>query len=199
MVEQGKFSVVTRLPGTDASDLSAEEPSPSSAGSGSGSGSRPTRLLVQTLLDGLCRLIEGQQQFADEFGLAPVRVFPHSSEHFEGRAPREVLHQWFRAGDECVPALQHLFEDMMQHQLALMGGLDGVAVATLQYTSAEAVREAHGGRLLTSGRAWKRHNQRVQELLDNDNLRFQRVLAPGFLQQYVRRREGEASKSETPA
>ncbi len=190
MVEQGKFSVVTRLPGKEASNLSAPDRT---------HGTRPTRLLVQTLLDGLCRLIEGQQQFADEFGLSPVRVFPHSSEHFEGRSPREVLHQWFRAGDDCVPALQRLFEDMMQHQLALMGGLDGVAVATLQYTSAEAVRQDHGGRLLTSGRAWKRHNHRVQELFDNDNLRFQRVLAPGFLQQYIRRREGEVQKSDKPA
>lgn len=192
MGEQGKFSVVARLPGTEASDLSDAIPSSSHS-------SRSTRLLVQTLLDGLCRLIEGQQQFADEFGLGPVRVFPHSSEHFEGRSPRDVLHQWFRAGDESVPALQQLFEDMMQHQLALMGGLDGVAVAALQYTSAEAVRQAHGGRLLTSGRAWKRHNQRVQELLDNPNLRFQRVLAPGFLEQYIRRREGEASKSDKQA
>ncbi len=192
MGEQGKFSVVARLPGTEAGDLSDAIPSSSHS-------SRSTRLLVQTLLDGLCRLIEGQQQFADEFGLGPVRVFPHSSEHFEGRSPRDVLHQWFRAGDESVPALRQLFEDMMQHQLALMGGLDGVAVAALQYTSAEAVRQAHGGRLLTSGRAWKRHNQRVQELLDNPNLRFQRVLAPGFLEQYIRRREGEASKSDKQA
>ncbi len=193
MVEQGKFSVVTRMPGRDAGDLSAHAESPAQTHT------RPTRQLVQTLLDGLCRLIEGQQQFADEFGLSPVRVFPHSSEYFEGRSAREVLHDWFRQGDDCVPALQQLFEDMMQHQLALMGGLDGVAVATLQYTSAEAVREAHGGRLLTSGRAWKRHNHRVQELLDNDNLRFQRVLAPGFLQQYIRRREGEIHKTEKTA
>ena len=193
MVEHGKFSVVTRLPGRDAGDLST------SAETSAPTHSLPTRQLVQALLDGLCRLIEGQQQFADEFGLSPVRVFPHSSEHFEGRSAREVLHDWFRQGDACVPALQQLFEDMMQHQLALMGGLDGVAVATLQYTSAEAVREAHSGRLLTSGRAWKRHNHRVQELLDNDNLRFQRVLAPGFLQQYIRRREGELHKTEKTA
>jgi len=139
MVEQGKFSVVTRLTGRDAGDLSAAD------AASAPTHSRPTRLLVQTLLDGLCRLIEGQQQFANEFGLSPVRVFPHSSEYFEGRSARAVLHDWFRQGDACVPALQELFEDMMQHQLALLGGLDGVAVATLQYTSAEAVREAHKG------------------------------------------------------
>ncbi len=192
MVEHGKFSVVTRLPGRDASNLSAPDSAPRNT-------SRSTRLLVQALLDGLCRLIEGQQQFADEFGLSPIRVFPQASEFLEGRSPRDVLHDWFRRGDDCVPELQKLFEDMMQHQLALLGGLDGVAVATLQYTSAEAVREAHAGRLLTGGRAWKRHNQRVQELLDNDNLRFQRVLAPGFLEHYIRRREGGIPKTEKTA
>ena len=153
----------------------------SAAGGGNG------RRLGQVLVRGLAGLVEAQRCFAEEFGLPHDRVFSAELEEFKGRKPEEVLREWLSGGEEGLGRLQSLFEDLAQHQLALVGGLDGIALEAVAQME-NNIRTGGGGRrpfwrfLAPSRRTLRR------QLLSDSTLRHVRVVMPGFVHGYVRAR-----------
>jgi len=145
--------------------------------------------LGKTIVLGLTQLIRGQQQFAEEFGLSNVRVFPQSHHHLDGNSPEKFLKQLFRSGEAGIPQLQKLFMDMVEHQLALFGAIDAVAKETLTTLSPKTVQNENPSRFATGGNKWNFYKSYHKEFQINDNFRFNMIVAPGFVKKYSTIRE----------
>ena len=145
-------------------------------------------LLARTVVRGLARLVEGQRRLAEEFGLSLGRVFPNSHEWLEGQNPEEALTALFRSGHVRAGELEDLFEDLCAHQLALVSALDDIALATMRHLSPEQLKEDYPERRMNDAKAWRFYKERLRELVENDNLRFQRLVGAGFVQGYTRAR-----------
>jgi hypothetical protein len=83
--------------------------------------------VLRDLVEGLASLVEGQRCFAEEFGLSYGRVFHDDFESFKGKEICKVLSQWLREGEEGAAMLRNLFDDLAQHQMALVEAADEVA------------------------------------------------------------------------
>ena len=142
---------------------------------------------TRSLVHGIARLIEGQRQFADEFGLSHSRVFPNSFEALEGQTPTQLAISLFSADWKSITDLENMFQDMITHQVALFSALDGIAKETLNQMGDEGL--SYGRSKVNDARSWRLHKERLQELLENDTLRFDSVIAPGFVDNYVKTRE----------
>ena len=156
---------------------------------GRGKDERRERKLAFTrsLVHGIARLIEGQRQFADEFGLSHSRVFPHSFEALEGQTPTQLAISLFSADWKSITDLENMFQDMIMHQVALFSALDGIAKETLNHMGDEGLSD--GRSKVNDARAWRLHKERLEELLENDTLRFDKLIASGFVGNYVKTRE----------
>ena len=147
---------------------------------------RKSRKLAFTraLVHGIARLIEGQRQFADEFGLSLRRVFPHSYKSLEGQTATQHAISLFSADWKSIAELEQMFDDLISHQVALFSALDGIANETLKHMGDDGL--ADGKTKVNDARAWRLHKERLQELLDNDALRFEKLIAKGFIDSYAR-------------
>jgi hypothetical protein len=85
------------------------------------------KLVLQELVEGTASLVEGQRCFADEFGLSYGRVFSDDFESFKGKDNCKVISDWIRGGEEGARRLKQLFDDLAQHQMALVAAFDKVA------------------------------------------------------------------------
>ena len=174
-----------------ATDRSLPESSPQHAGHARGASRR--RGAGSRVLEGLVALVEGQRQFADEMGLAPARVFPRTHDLFENAPPREALRRLLRGQGDDLARLDDLFADLGGHQLALM--------AALEQVSGQAMDALDPGQFVTAGplpllrelRAWQGYRNHWAELRENDLLRYERMVASGFVPAYVRAREKEGA------
>jgi len=176
---------VSSLPGASAPDA----PRPRSVPESPAAYTQRSVTLARAVIDGMARLIEGQRQLADEFGLSLGRVFPRSVDLLEGRSPEDALTELFRSGSARVDELQAIFEDMIVHQLALVGALDDIALAAMHHLSPEQLKEDYPDRRMNDARAWRFYKERLRDLVENDNLRFQDVVGAGFVKGYLHARE----------
>ncbi len=87
--------------------------------------------VLRALVEGLASLIDGQRCFADEFGLSYGRVFDTDHESFKGKDTCKVITEWLRGGEEGAAQLNRLFEDLAQHQLALVETFDEIAAESV--------------------------------------------------------------------
>jgi hypothetical protein len=142
---------------------------------------------TRALVHGIARLIEGQRQFADEFGLSLNRVFPNSYEALEGTTPTQLAISLFTADWASISELENLFDDLIAHQVALFSALDGIANETLAHMGDEGLGDGKGK--LNDARAWRLHKERLQELRENDALRFEKLIAAGFVDNYAKTHE----------
>jgi hypothetical protein len=83
--------------------------------------------VLRALVEGLASLVDGQRCFADEFGLSYGRVFDDDLEFFKGKDTCNVIAEWLRGGEEGAEHLKQLFENLAQHQVALVETFDEVA------------------------------------------------------------------------
>jgi len=150
---------------------------------------RKSRKLAFTraLVHGIARLIEGQCQFADEFGLSLNRVFPNSCKSLEGQTPTQHAISLFTADWNSISDLENMFDDLILHQVALFSALDGIANETLNHMGDDGLGD--GKSKVNDARAWRLHKERLQELMDNDALRFEKLIAAGFVDNYAKSRE----------
>lgn len=148
---------------------------------------------TRALVHGIARLIEGQRQFADEFGLSLNRVFPHSYESLEGQTATQHAISLFTADWKSISELEDMFDDLISHQVALFTALDGIANESLRHMGDQGLAE--GKSKVNDARAWRLHKQRLQELMENDALRFEKIVAKGFIDSYARTLE-ERHKSQ---
>jgi len=88
---------------------------------------------TRSLVHGIARLIEGQRQFADEFGLSHSRVFPNSFEALEGQTPTQLAISLFSADWKSITDLENMFQDMIMHQVALFSALAYIKNAYRNY------------------------------------------------------------------
>lgn len=139
---------------------------------------------TRALVHGLARLIEGQRQFADEFGLSLNRVFPSVYKDLEGQSATQLAISLFKSDWNCINDLEKLIDDLMMHQVALFNGLDGVAKTVLDHMGEDDLME--GKAKINDARAWRLHKERLNEYIENDNLRFEQLVATGFVDKYVR-------------
>jgi hypothetical protein len=87
--------------------------------------------VLRELMEGLASLVQGQRCFADEFGLSYGRVFHDDFESFKGKNIGKEISQWLREGEEGAAMLRKLFDDLAQHQVALVEAADEVARESL--------------------------------------------------------------------
>jgi predicted component of type VI protein secretion system len=85
------------------------------------------KVVLRALVEGLASLVEGQRCFAEEFGLSYARVFHDELESFKGEDTCNVISKWLREGEEGAASLSKLFDDLAQHQMALVEAADEVA------------------------------------------------------------------------
>lgn len=85
------------------------------------------RSRAEMLADGIGRLVEGQRQFAEEFGLPHERVFHADFEQFKGRLAADVVREWLQADSGEMSDLHGLLRDLVDHQLALVSAVELVA------------------------------------------------------------------------
>jgi len=86
---------------------------------------------VEAMIAGLARLVDGQRQFAEEFGLPYGRVFDDAFEPFKSRDTREVLRDWVPS-DEGPEHLQQLLLNIAHHQLAVLQAAEHVVGRSVQ-------------------------------------------------------------------
>jgi hypothetical protein len=152
------------------------------------------RLSARELVRGVARLVEGQRQLAQELGLKDERVFLSDHEHFRNGDVEAVLRQWLLAGPDGVGAIRDLFDDLCEHQLALIRAVDGVALSALR-------AHAPSGPMAWLQRARDRifGFSRLRTLVEDEQARFQRIVAPALACSYARAREADKERrSATP-
>jgi len=140
------------------------------------------------LLAGIVRLVEGQRQLAQELGLKDERVFPSVAAMFRESRPEAAMDRWMREPDG-PKAIRDLFDDLCAHQLALVRAVDGVAVSALQTR-----RSGWPLRWLQRLRDRLPGGGSSRRLVEDDQARFQHVVAPAFALTYTRAREEDLER-----
>lgn len=134
----------------------------------------------------LARLIEGQRQFAEEFGLPYERVFSDGFESFKDRDSSDVIAEWLAEGDSGAAELARLFDDLVSHQLALIGAIESlVAQGGSRRPSLQADR---GGKPRIWARLLEALRPRRPDAAD-PTVRYLSLVAPAFVAAYARQRE----------
>lgn len=146
---------------------------------------------AQVLVQGLARLAEGQRCFAEEFGLNYGRVFRDEFEQFKGKNPETVIRQWLKDGENGVLRLQGLLDDLLRHQLALVGALEGIATEAVDQLSPQRVEKASPGLLGMRPFAWRCYRKLHRQYVQNHQLRHQKLVLNGFVTGYIRERENQ--------
>lgn len=135
---------------------------------------------------GLARLVEGQRDFADEFGLPYSQVFSDGYASFKARDPEQVIKSWFAGGEAGAARLQALFEDLWAHQAGLAQAAEGVLLAAVHQQLEEFPDEGAGNlpawaRLLRTAVNGAPRRSLTQSLF---------LIAPAFVAAYQRSRVG---------
>ncbi len=177
MKKHQKKTIAARVP---AKVNGGHEPGVTNKASASGS---------QVLIQGLASLIEGQRCFADEFGLTYGRVFRDEYEPFKGKNPEMVILQWLREGEEGAARLQNLLDDLLKHQLALVGALEGIAIETVDQLSPTRVVKNSPGFLGVRPFAWRSYRDLHRRYALDEQLRLKNLVINGFVSGYIRERE----------
>lgn len=151
--------------------------------------------VAQILIRGLARLAEGQRCFAEEFGLNYGRVFRDEFEPFKGKNPETVIRQWIREGEGGAQRLQGLLDDLLQHQLALVGALEGIANEAVDQLSPQKAENASPSLLGMRPLAWRYYRHLHRQYAQNQQLRHQKLVLNGFVTGYIREREKQAQSS----
>lgn len=155
----------------------------------------PVPTAAKVLVQGLARLAEGQRCFAEEFGLNYGRVFRDEFEQFKGKNPETVIRQWLKEGDKGIRSLQGLFDDLLRHQLALVGALEAVAAEAVEQLSPQRVEKASLGLLGLRPFAWRCYRKLHRQYVQNHQLRHQNLVLNGFVAGYIREREKQNNPS----
>lgn len=146
-------------------------------------------LAAKVLVQGLARLAEGQRCFADEFGLNYGRVFSSEYETFKGQKSENVICQWLDEGEEGAQRLQQLLDDLLKHQLALLGALEGIASETVDQLCPKRVKLNSPGFLGIRPFAWRSYRNLHRKYAQDHQLRLNELVINGFVSGYIRERE----------
>ncbi len=177
--------------GAKQSLASASKPSPKQAEPPSGAAKGPASP-AKVLVEGIARLAEGQRCFADEFGLNYGRVFRDEFEPFKGKNPELIIRQWLQEGESGAQRLQALLDDLLQHQLALVSALEGIATEAVDQLSPKQIEKKSPGLLGLRPFAWRSYRELHRQFAQDQKLRHQKLVLSGFVTGYIREREKNA-------
>ncbi len=144
---------------------------------------------ARVLVKGLAQLTEGQRCFADEFGMNYRRVFSDAYEPFKGEDPEKVIRQWLLEGEEGAERLQLLLDALVQHQLAMVGALEGIADETLSQLSPIIVERSSPGFLGLRPFRWRTYRSLHRRYAQDRQWRLKNLVIGGFVSGYLRERE----------
>ena len=150
---------------------------------------------AKVLVQGLARLVEGQRCFAEEFGMNYGRVFRDEFEQFKGKKVENVIRQWLNDGNNGILRLQGLLDDLLRHQLALVGALEGIAAEAVDQLSPQRVEKASPGLLGMRHFAWRCYRKLHRQYVQSPQLRHQNLVLNGFVTGYIREREKQNQPS----
>lgn len=143
---------------------------------------------AKAVILGMADLIQGQRQFADEFGLPLNRVFPNSYKALYGHRAKDFVSILFETGSQNVNEIKNLFDDLTMHQVALFSSLDGIAEEGLKQLTPEIIQSTGKGKVRDS-HAWRIFKIYHEELASNPCLRFEKVISNGLVAKYIRARQ----------
>lgn len=143
----------------------------------------------ETVCAGITRLLEGQQRFAEEFGLSLEHVFQHGHVLQRQQTTENFLQQCLTGDEAHKIQLEKLLNDLIEHNMALYAALDGVAKQSLEKLSPTMV-QARGFRLFGwRPFAWLSYRRLHRSYQTNDYLRHQDLIVNGFAKEYISYRE----------
>lgn len=146
--------------------------------------------LVDALIAGLARLIDGQRRMADELGISYSHTFSYDFTPFAGRDVQTALQEHVRTQpiEIALTQLQKMFEDLSLHQVALLSAMDIVARRAIKFLSPALTP---GGERATNQLlpVWKHYCERHERMREDVKARYQLLIAPGLLKGYVHARK----------
>lgn len=144
---------------------------------------------IKVLVQGLARLAAGQRCFADEFGLNYGRVFSSGYEDFKGQKPEKIICQWLCEGEEGAQRLQQLLDDLVKHQLALLGALEGIASEAVAQLCPKRAKLNSPVILGLRPFAWRSYRDLHRKYAQDHQLRLNELVINGFVSGYTLERE----------
>jgi hypothetical protein len=147
--------------------------------------------VLRVLIEGLASLIDGQRCFADEFGLSFSRVFHSNLDSFKGQDTRKVLSAWLRDGEEGAEKLAVLFDNLAQHQMALLEAADEVAIESIAFSKTKKSRFAD-----MLGMDVKKYSSKYKSDHELQRALHQHLIVSAFASGYAKARENMKSKQE---
>ena len=148
------------------------------------------------LIYGVARLIEMQRQFAVEFGLNLQQIFPQIAEYVRHENMLEEILSWLTNGTQGASKINKLMRALADHQLALLTALDGVAKKTLLELNQTSTPMKKIKRLLSTVFHFNKDNSNWKNLFYDSELRYKRLVVPGFVNAYIQYREKEKKVQE---
>ncbi len=142
------------------------------------------RPVLRVLVEGLASLVEGQRCFAEEFGLSHGRVFHDDFEFLKSKDTRDVISEWIRDGEEGATRLRNLFDDLAQHQMALVEATEEVAKESVEMGKLSKSKLAN-----MLGKDAKAESFKSQSKREMHQALHQRLFLTAFVAGYARSRE----------
>jgi hypothetical protein len=131
----------------------------------------------------------GQQRFAEEMGLPCSRVFSDECQIFRDKDPRLILRDWLQDRVQGPRNFNRLFNDLIEHNLALCAALDGVALESISLLSPKAIKKRSFNIFGWRPFAWLTFRRLHRTYIANDYLRHQELVVTGFAKAYGSHRE----------
>ncbi len=155
----------------------------------SGQISKKDMTSTYVILTGLIKLIEGQRRFTEELGLPYARIFDEECQVFRNKRPELILQDWLRDKLVGPGKFSCLFNDLVEHNLALCAALDGVALESISRLSPTTVKTASFSIFGWRPFAWLTFRRLHRAYATNDYMRYQELVVKGFAKAYCGHRE----------
>lgn len=163
--------------------------------------------VVEATLDWLARGLEGRAVFGQEFGAEVTLVFQRSTNPIKGMSRDELkrfLLDWTEASppDTRRQYLDGVLEDLHDHQVGVLAGVEEAIVGVLTRLSPERVeglasqQKAKGW--TAAARSWQTYCQLHQELAEERTKLFHELISPAIQKGYLHRHGDRNGDAETP-
>ena len=136
---------------------------------------------LSLLTQGVAKLINGQQRFAEQFGIALSK----DDQALTADNLAAKLDDWLRSGKRGEDNIQQLIKVLYHHQLALINALDGVALRAIDYLYHETDAVKFKQRVVKLLQKDSKRKQMIADFKSDEQLRYQHIIAPGLVDYYL--------------
>ncbi|MEZ6037375.1 MAG: type VI secretion system-associated FHA domain protein [Planctomycetota bacterium] len=163
--------------------------------------------VVEATLDWLARGLEGRAVFGQEFGAEVTLVFQRSTNPLKGMS-RDELKRYLLDCTEASPPdtrrqyLDGVLEDLHDHQVGVLAGVEEAIVGVLTRLSPERVEGLASQQKVkgwtAAARSWQTYCQLHQELAEERTKLFHELISPAIQKGYLHRHGDRNGDAETP-